>query len=130
MHSCAQRRFVNKLVVVLLNAALGIPTLRGYAQTANETLPAEPSKSASEEHAVAGTVINSVTGEAIPRAVVEISGRVNRATITDSSGHFEFNSLDEGSISIVVAKPGFFDEQFASRGQQLDWRRQRFQSEH
>lgn len=106
-------------MILLLNATLGIPAVRGYAQEADETLPAQPAKSASHEHAVAGTVINSVTGEALNRAVVEFWGPVKRATLTDASGRFEFNSLDQGSVSIVVAKPGFFDEQITSRGQPL-----------
>jgi Carboxypeptidase regulatory-like domain len=117
VHACGQRRFVSMLIIVLLNTALGIPTLSGYAQEANETLTTQPSKSGSHDHAIAGTVINSLTGEAINRAVVEISAPVNRATMTDASGHFEFNSLDEGSVSVFVDKPGFFEEQIASGGQ-------------
>jgi len=107
---------------MFLYAVLGILTVRGYAQETNESLPAQPSQPASQEYSVVGRVINSSTGEAINRVVVEISGAVNRATMTDASGRFEFNGLSEGNVSILVAKPGFFDEQFVSRGQQSDLR--------
>jgi hypothetical protein len=120
MHSGTQRQFISPIAIVLLSAALIISTFTPvYAQEADAAPPAQPSNSGSHEYTVAGTVINSVTGEAIGRAVAEILGPVNRATMTDTSGHFEFNSLAEGSVSVVVAKPGFFDEQVTARGQQL-----------
>ena len=60
-----------------------------------------------ERDAITGTVINSVTGEPINRAVVQLAG-LNRATMTDASGHFEFHNLQGDSVLVIVYKPGFF----------------------
>jgi len=59
-----------------------------------------------------GTVVNSVTGEAIPHALVQV---YNRSALTDASGHFEFADLPEMQTAVAVRKPGFFSEQELSR---------------
>ncbi len=79
---------------------------------AQEPGAAEPgiAKADTPRGAISGTVINSVTGEPINRAVVQLAG-LDRAAMTDASGHFEFHNLQGDRILFIVSKPGFFYEQ-------------------
>jgi hypothetical protein len=61
-----------------------------------------------EPHTLRGTVVNSVTGEPIYRALVQIGGQF--ATLTDHEGHFEFEGITEASSSQWAMKPGYFSE--------------------
>lgn len=53
---------------------------------------------------VAGVVINAKTGTPISRALVKIG---DRAALTDSDGHFQFNDIAD-SATVSVRKPGFY----------------------
>jgi len=57
---------------------------------------------------VRGTVVNSVTGEPIYRALVQIGGQY--ATLTDHDGHFEFNGVTLSGIPPWAMKPGYFSQ--------------------
>lgn len=89
---------------------------RGYAQGTDAPDPAVSSKPDDHKYILAGAVVNSVTGEPIHRAAVQISGAADRATLTDNSGHFEFGGLGEGRVFLGVSKPGFFMEQATLNG--------------
>src|SRR5216683_1550267 len=65
---------------------------------------------------LSGTVVNSVTGEPIRRALVQIYVGPKQAMLTDSDGRFEFSNLPSGQTSIAVRKPGFMSEQEMSGG--------------
>jgi len=54
-------------------------------------------------YSVQGVVLNSLTHQPIPRALVESN---SAATLTDSEGHFEL-SLPEGIAAISVRRPGY-----------------------
>jgi len=54
---------------------------------------------------VEGTVVNSLTGRPIPRALVEMSGQ---AVLAGSEGEFSFDGVSPGQIQISVTKPGYF----------------------
>jgi len=58
-----------------------------------------------------GTVVNSVTGEPIARALVRIYGVGQRSAFTDSEGHFQIDGLPAGSTSIELQKPGYSNQQ-------------------
>jgi len=60
---------------------------------------------------VRGTVINSVTGEPIPRALVTLGGREAHSLLTDNDGQFVFERVPLEGIYIQVRKPGFFERQ-------------------
>ena len=64
---------------------------------------------------VSGTVVNSVTGEAVPRALVEIPG-TSQAVMTGLDGRFEFNNLPPMQAAVSARKPGFFTDQELNRG--------------
>jgi len=66
---------------------------------------------------VSGTVVNSVTGEPIGHALVQVFGVAQRAVFTDSEGHFAMDGLPAGQTSFDVRKPGYFSrQQLGGRG--------------
>jgi len=79
----------------------------GYAQDADAAAPPVNSTIEAKTYSVSGTVVNSVTGEPVRRAAVQISGPTERLTLTDSAGHFEFDKLQEGRVVVMLIKPGF-----------------------
>jgi len=68
-----------------------------------------PSSRSSDAFSVSGTVVNSVTGEPIGRALVRVSGGV-RTAFTDAEGHFQIEGVQEGSF-VEAQKPGYFSPQ-------------------
>src|SRR5271169_4475586 len=54
-----------------------------------------------------GTVVNSVTGEPVGRALVRVLGPVQRSAFTDQEGHFQIDGIQEGS-PLSAQKPGYF----------------------
>jgi hypothetical protein len=74
------------------------------------TAPAQSAPGANNPtvYPVTGIVQNSVTGEPIPHALVELGGGSQKAVFTDSGGRFEFDQLRAGMILLASArKPGF-----------------------
>jgi hypothetical protein len=77
--------------------------------------PATPPPS-TNTYSLAGVVLNSVTGEPVRRALVQVAGPPLNATtplalLTDSEGRFEFPNLPESDITLAARKPGFFSDQ-------------------
>jgi hypothetical protein len=64
-------------------------------------------------YTLTGTVLNSVTGDPIPRALVQVGERMR---LTDSQGRFEFEGFAAGTYVISAQKPGFFPESEISGG--------------
>jgi hypothetical protein len=67
-------------------------------------------------YSLSGIVLNSVTGEPVRRALVQVAGppltTANpMALLTDSEGRFEFPDLPEADITVAARKPGFFSDQ-------------------
>jgi len=56
---------------------------------------------------VTGTVVNSVTGRPIPRALVNLY-KTRGAVLTGPQGEFSFDDVPPGPAEIVVRKPGYF----------------------
>ncbi|HUI26189.1 MAG TPA: carboxypeptidase-like regulatory domain-containing protein [Candidatus Kryptonia bacterium] len=63
---------------------------------------------------LSGTVLNSVTGEPISRALVRAGGQANRTAFSDSEGHFQFEGMSAGQVMLTAQKPGYFSEQDAT----------------
>src|SRR5271157_1838732 len=74
-----------------------------------------PSSKSSGSFTLNGTVVNSITGEPIGRALVRLSGVVQRTTFSDGEGHFQIDGLPAGSVDIGVQKPGYFSQQELNR---------------
>jgi hypothetical protein len=67
----------------------------------------EGPQTASKAHTVGGQVVNSVTGEPIARARVQVG---QQAALTDHDGRFEFDDVTEESVYASASKPGYFAE--------------------
>jgi 5-hydroxyisourate hydrolase-like protein (transthyretin family) len=95
-------RILNRIIrllpfVVLTTAAsICISQLSATAQTAQKS------------HTVSGQVVNSVSGEPIARARVQLAAQ--QAVLTDHDGRFEFDDLREDSAYAFASKPGYFAE--------------------
>jgi hypothetical protein len=63
--------------------------------------------SSNETFTISGTVVNSVTGEPIARALVRTNGTAQHAVFTDSAGHFQINGLPAVQASLLAQKPGY-----------------------
>jgi len=63
-----------------------------------------------------GSVVDSLTGSPIPRALVQLAGSNQGAMLTDAIGNFEFDGLKRSSVNVMVRKPGYFSEQELAHG--------------
>jgi len=99
--------FSSKLIALLLLPLLGACQVFSQIQ--------ESSAKSETKYSLSGTVVNVLTGEPIRRALVQIYMGPGQASLTDDSGHFEFNGLPPGQASVTVQKPGFFSEGEAAR---------------
>lgn len=86
----------------LLIALLLLPTLSQAAQLSNATANGAT-------YSLSGTVQNSVTGEPIAHALVQLSGGLAVSAFTDTAGRFEFDHLNAGLVALSTRKPGFLD---------------------
>ena len=60
---------------------------------------------------IRGTVVNSVTGEPIRGALVQIYANRQRSALTGADGSFQFADVPAGTVNLNVQKPGFFTAQ-------------------
>ena len=98
--------FLGRAGLAFLHISLiyGGLTPSGACQQSDSTAPASASQSG---YTLSGTVVNSLTGEPIGRAAVEMQGQITRMTLTDSTGHFEFDAIGEQRAYLTASKPGF-----------------------
>ena len=67
-------------------------------------------------YSLSGSVVNSATGEGIPRALVRTNGMVRRDAFTDAQGRFQIDSMPQCQVTVTAQKPGFFGQQEESGG--------------
>jgi hypothetical protein len=76
----------------------------GQAQTTPAITPATV-------YRIAGTVVNAVTGELVPRATVAVLSETNRemieSVVTDNEGRFSLEDLAAGKYPLTASKRGF-----------------------
>jgi hypothetical protein len=70
--------------------------------------PRAISQTSSDHFDLRGKVINSVTGEPISGARVQLS--YQQVQFTQSDGSFVFTDLPRGQVAVQAKKPGFFNE--------------------
>jgi protocatechuate 3,4-dioxygenase beta subunit len=120
-------RCISVSVFFALAAGTFVPQ-RSAAQTYGEDSSAD-SAAGKNGYTVSGTVVNSVTGEPISRALVQTGARVatadhaptnqqeadalaelyrQRTALTDREGRFKFVGLPKMKAGFMVRKPGFF----------------------
>ena len=58
---------------------------------------------------LSGSVVNSVTGEPIRKALVRTMGVEQRFAFTGADGRFQIEGVAEGPTSVSAQKPGFLD---------------------
>jgi Carboxypeptidase regulatory-like domain len=105
--------------VCLMGLCLTVAGARLHAQgqeLAQVSDSSANSKPADNTLSVAGTVVNSLTGEPVRGAVVTITtgqvtgqpnGQLALSILSDNSGHFQFDGLTEGRAFVSAIKPGF-----------------------
>jgi len=64
-----------------------------------------------KKYNLSGSVVNSVTGEGLARALVEANNQI--VTMTDANGSFVFEGLAAGTYYLSSRKPGYFSRQEA-----------------
>ncbi len=88
-----------------------------------DSISFEPSQMSNDnKYSLRGTVVNSVTGEAVRGALVQIFFNGQSSMLTGPDGKFQFDGLPFGQSNIAVRKPGFFpDQDFepSERGQRM-----------
>ena len=99
----------------LVEAQVGGGVGGGYAggYTGMRAGPFDPN---APRHDVSGTVVNAVTGEPIPRALVQMMGPQQRSDFTDPQGSFHFDGVPEGAAMFTARKPGYFNSTELARG--------------
>ena len=101
----------SRIVIALITVLFGIG---GHAQISYPGGRQQPA--ASGNITVSGTVVNSVTGEPISRALVQMNGMVQRVAMTESDGRFHFEGLPEAQVVFMAHKPGYFSDVELQRG--------------
>lgn len=108
---------VRSLPFVLLAGYLGVALAQdgifvtpqgSFSFNAPNGAPQQQSQSTARRTA-SGTVVNSVTGEPIGRALVRVNGPESRSGFTGSDGRFEIPNVPEGNVYLTAQKPGYFD---------------------
>src|SRR5271156_5073962 len=61
---------------------------------------AQSPSTSGETFTLSGTVVNSVTGQPIARAMVRTNGAVQRTTFSDSEGHFQIDGLPPAQVTL------------------------------
>jgi hypothetical protein len=89
-------------------AVLAVSLLAGFSGQLQQS-------SNTETYTLAGTVVNSVTGEPIPGAWVRESLGGGRAVRAGADGKFEFADVPAGTTILSAAKPGYFEVNAGNR---------------
>ena len=77
---------------------------------------AQSSSGSQPIYSLSGSVVNSATGEPIPRALVRTNGMVRRDAFTDAQGRFQIDSMPQCQVTVTAQKPGFFGQQEENGG--------------
>jgi len=98
-------RILNRIIRLLSSVVLTTAASICISQVSAAAQAAQPS------HAVSGQVVNSVSGEPIARARVQVG--TQQAVLTDHDGRFAFDDVREDSAYAFASKPGYFAEDTA-----------------
>jgi uncharacterized protein (DUF2141 family) len=95
------------VLAAVLSLSLGVAAQTEPPETPDSASPAATSINNRE---LAGSVVNSVTGEPVRRALVQITPMdgVQRSVLTDGEGRFQFSAVPDSEVAILARKPGFF----------------------
>lgn len=83
-------------------------TVPALLLAASFMLAAQPGPVLKSDCAADGVVVNSITGEAIPRAhVMSVSSQAS--TTADNAGHWHLTNITCGRLQLTVLRPGFLN---------------------
>jgi len=102
-----------RLYLTLWYSLLGLTLALFSAKPAFAQLGGQAGAGAHDTFVLSGSVLNSATGEPIPRALVRANGSASRSAFSDGDGRFQFEGLPAGQIILTAQKPGFFSDQEA-----------------
>lgn len=102
---------MSRRLTAALPAATVLVALAWFAPIfSQETQPA-PAKPSVQSYVLDGMVIDSLTGEPISGAAVEIPDPRNRmSALTGPDGRFHFENISHARVGLDVKKPGYFWE--------------------
>src|SRR4051812_46571271 len=111
----ARRLSAGAAVAVMVMVCLWLALSKaGFAQvysgtTAQGMPTTQPTTDDTRVYTLTGSVVNSMTGEPIVRALVQIMGQNSpRAAFTDREGNFRFANMHAMTGSLMAVKPGFY----------------------
>lgn len=114
------RRRVTTVFAILCFASLA--SIRDLAAQSPDTIQvyAGPASHANgpavEKFTLTGTVVDSVTGDPIRKALVQVYAGQRRMAFTGDDGRFQLDGIPAGSYSVTAQKPGYFSQQELLRG--------------
>jgi hypothetical protein len=104
-----------------LTRAIGVSALMIASAVLRAQTPLQPGPEQRGRHTVTGSVTDSVTGQPIRRALVDLAG--GHPVLTDDSGHFTVENVLDGRQVARYQKPGFFSpEQIGFNPSQINVR--------
>ena len=92
---------------ILFAAALNLAAQVGSNPAPMKALPAEAQSQPTGKSSIEGTVVDSLTGQPIRKAAVQLSGRVGLNAVTDTAGHFAFRLLPAGQYTIQASNDSY-----------------------
>lgn len=92
------------LAVLALSSAPSLPGQFGQQ-------PGFGEQGDSEQFEVRGKVVNSVTGDGVGHALVQMYASSEKAVFSGDDGGFAFTNVPRGRFQVRARKPGFFNEQ-------------------
>jgi hypothetical protein len=102
----ARGRTYFHIFVLIVGSSFLVKSLYGqFTSSAQSAVPAT--------HVLTGTVVNAVTAEAVPFALVQAG---EDAVLADQNGQFRFDGLTSTQFSLEAHKPGFFNDRELSNG--------------
>jgi hypothetical protein len=104
---------VSGWICLLLLAMAASPRALAQISDGSSSNATNQSASGLTPRSIRGTVVDSVTGEPISRALVQIGGQY--AMLTDHDGHFEFDGVALPGIPPWAMKPGYFSQDRLNR---------------
>jgi protocatechuate 3,4-dioxygenase beta subunit len=91
--------------IILLASALNLAGQVGLIRP--QTSPAEAQAQMTGKASIEGTVVDSLTGQPVRKAIVMLNGRIGLNAVTDTSGHFAFRLLPAGRYTIRASNDNY-----------------------
>jgi len=95
----------------LASWVLAVIVLAGFAGGQSDLVQQSAPAPSDARYSVSGTVVNSVTGEPVRRALVQVYSEGTLPVLSDGEGRFEIDRLPESLTGIGARKPGYFSMQ-------------------